>query len=246
MGRWDELKKIRDIDSLQLFWRDNKDFLKKLALPAAVAIAVIFFWFWGNQGETPVIEKTVGEEGLAQDINSDNQAVQNEEEEEGGLIQSEQSENLWIYVDIGGEVVNPGVYQVKQGTRLFQVIEEAGGLTEEADTDGINQAEMVADGQKIIVGSSDHNSPYYGQGQSEKSGAANQGAVQQGEEGAIVNINLANAEELQQIPGIGPVTASKIIEYRETNGSFQKKEDIKNVSGIGDKTYESLKDYICV
>ena len=240
MGKLDELKKIRDMHTLKLFLKENKDFLKKITFPVVVAIAVIFFWLWGNQNEGTIIEKLPDEE----QIQEETEGVQKSAEEEitDGAAEVK---DINIYIDIGGEVAEPGVYQVKQGTRLFQVIEKAGGLTETADTDGINQAETVTDGQKIIIGSIDPKSPYYGQGLSQESGDSGN-AVQEGENGVCININLGNSEELQQIPGVGPVTASKIIEYRETNGPFLTKEDIKNVSGIGDKTYESMKDYICV
>ena len=145
--------------------------------------------------------------------------------------------------------MDPGVYMVEEDTRLFQVVELAGGLKETADTDSINQAERVSDGQKIIIGSRDETSPYftgrartfaYSGSETETSTSA----VRETEYGTLVNINLANLEELQMLPGVGPSTARKILVYREEHGSFLSAEDLKNISGIGDKTYENLKDYI--
>ena len=113
---------------------------------------------------------------------------------------------------------------------MFQLIEEAGGLTEDADIEDLNRAEEVIDGQKIVIYSKD-------------SDAENK--LSESSSGKI-NINRADSDKLQEIPGVGPATAQKIIEYREENGKFKSIEDIKNVSGIGSKTFESLKEYITV
>ena len=138
-------------------------------------------------------------------------------------------------MDIGGQVKNPGVYTVKEGTRVFEVIEKAGGLTEDAFIEQINQAEAVTDGQKIVIPSSED---------------AQQSLMPQTASGkdssGLVNINSADSETLQEIPGVGPATAEKIIAYRTENGRFSSIEDLKNVSGIGDKTFEKMKDKITV
>ena len=145
-----------------------------------------------------------------------------------------------IYVDIDGAVNDPGVYKVSEGTRLFQVIELAGGLTEDAATGSLNRAEEVYDGQKITVFSSTSERAFesddYSGGLSGTSGITN----------GRVNINTADSITLQTIPGIGPSKASRIIDYRNTSGKFKKIEDIKNVTGIGDATFENIKDYITV
>ena len=141
-----------------------------------------------------------------------------------------------IFVDIGGAVKNPGVYQVSEDTRLFQVIEMAGGLSEEADADHVNRASFVEDGQKIII-------PVKG---SENNGGLTSAdtAVSSADTG-LVNINTASADELKSLSGIGDVTAEKIIEYRSSN-VFKSKEDIMSVDGIGSKTFEKIKDDITV
>ena len=111
----------------------------------------------------------------------------------------------------------------------------AGGLTSEADIDGFNRAEEVFDGQKLTI--PEKISEEAGGGAIASAGVTSSG---------LININRATAEELDEIPGVGPSTAEAIIRYREENGSFRKKEDIKNVSGIGDKTYEKMADQITV
>lgn len=141
-----------------------------------------------------------------------------------------------VFVDISGCVKKPGVYEVSAASRIFEVIELAGGVTPDADTSYINQAEPVSDGLKINV--PDRN-------QTENGMTGETSSALQDESGKI-NINTADMTRLQDIPGVGPVTAEKIISYRENNGYFRSIDEIKNVSGIGDKTYEKIKDMICV
>lgn len=141
-----------------------------------------------------------------------------------------------VFVDVSGCVKKPGVYEVSAASRIFQVIELAGGVTPDADTSYINQAEPVSDGLKINV--PDKNN-------TDISAGTTSSASHENSTGKI-NINTADATKLQEIPGIGPVTAEKIISYRESNGYFSSVDQIKNVSGIGDKTYEKIKDIINV
>lgn len=139
-----------------------------------------------------------------------------------------------MYVDISGAVKSPGVYQVTDGTRLYEVVDMAGGLTEEADTDSVNQAAFVEDGQKILI-------PFRNRGEAGAGAdaSASSGITAEG----LVNINTASKEELKTLHGIGDVTAEKIIEYRSQT-RFRKKEDIMSVKGIGSGTYDKIKDRI--
>lgn len=222
--------------------KEHEEILKRIALPVIVAVALIFFWIFGG-GDGDVVLETDENGDLPQTSESQ------DFESQDSSVMGEAPEPV-IYVDIGGEVCYPGVYEVAQGTRLFQVIEMAGGLKESAATDAINQAEQVSDGQKILIGSTDESSPYYigtdtGNQNSGNSGNSETGgSVNMTEDGVKVNINKATSEELQLIPGIGPSTAQKIIDYRQENGNFGKIEDLKNISGIGEKTFENMRDYI--
>lgn len=146
------------------------------------------------------------------------------------------AETQVIFVDIGGAVKSPGVYQVSKDTRLFEVIEMAGGLSDEADADHVNRASFVEDGQKIII-------PVKG-----SEGTADMTTASVGADGAdngLININTASADELKTLSGVGDVTAEKIIEYRSSK-AFKSIEDIMSVDGIGSKTYEKIKDRITV
>lgn len=140
-----------------------------------------------------------------------------------------------IFVDIGGAVEEPGVYEVAKDTRLFEVIEMAGGLSDDADPDHVNRASFVEDGQKIII-------PVKGSEYTDDRTAA---SFSPEADSGLININTASADELKTLSGIGDVTAEKIIEYRSST-AFKSKEDIMSVDGIGSKTYEKIKDDITV
>ena len=141
-----------------------------------------------------------------------------------------------VFVDVSGCVKKPGVYELPFGSRIFEAIEEAGGFTKNADTALINQAESITDGMKINVPDKKDKS---------KNASGNTSQEQAGS-GGMININTADSTELQQITGVGPVTAEKIIRYREENGSFGTVDDLTNVSGIGEKTLEKMKPQITV
>lgn len=149
-----------------------------------------------------------------------------------------------IFVDIGGAVKSPMLAELPDGSRVDDAIQAAGGLKQEADMSNINRAEFLLDGQKIYIPSlavdADGN-VIEGAAASGTSDAAS-GVSASGK----VNINTADSTQLQTLNGVGPATAQKIIDYRQSNGSFASVEDIKNVSGIGEKTFEKLKDYITI
>ena len=156
-----------------------------------------------------------------------------------------------ICVDIGGAVVKPGVYTVGPDTRLYEVIEMAGGLLSNADTDSINRAEYVEDGEKIMIPSRTGLQQFSPEGESaepssaDNAEAADETAASSSSASNLVNINTASKDELKKLSGIGDVKADKIIAYR-MNHRFRSKEDIKKVEGIGDATYNSIKDLITV
>ena len=148
-----------------------------------------------------------------------------------------------VYVDIGGAVKTPMLAKLPSGSRVEDAIQEAGGLDSDADISQINRAEMLTDGQKIYI-------PKKGEvaggaafdGSSGTSGSGGSSASATGK----VNINTADLTQLQTLNGVGPVTAQKIIDYRTQSGRFTSIDDIKNVSGIGDKTFENMRDQITV
>ncbi|SES66349.1 helix-hairpin-helix domain-containing protein [Anaerobranca gottschalkii] len=138
----------------------------------------------------------------------------------------------YIYVHVSGHVLNPGVYQLLSGSRVYQAIGLAGGPTEEGDIQKLNLAQIVQDGQKIIV-------------PGEKDEGTDSNFNLSSDLGKI-NINTAPSELLQTLPGIGPAKTQAIIDYRQKNGAFTKIEDIQKVSGIGPATFNQIKDKITV
>ncbi|MFA6939701.1 MAG: ComEA family DNA-binding protein [Clostridiaceae bacterium] len=150
-----------------------------------------------------------------------------EEDSSQVLIESSQQEKKEIKAYIVGEVKKPGVYSLTEGDRVENIINKAGGFTDTADMSSINLAQLVSDQMKIIVN---------------KKGAAASISSSQNSDGKI-SINQADKEQLKKVPGIGDVTAQKIIDYREKNGGFKSIDELKKIDRIGDKTYNKIKDY---
>lgn len=139
-----------------------------------------------------------------------------------------------IFVDIKGAVKNPGVYQMKVGDRVKDALDAAGGLTAEADSQKVNLAKRLEDQMVIVV-------PKVGEEAEEiPAGETRKEATKEGK----VNINTATVEELKTLKGVGEKKAEAIIEYRKKNGSFQTKEDLMKVRGIGKKLFESFQERI--
>lgn len=160
-------------------------------------------------------------------------------------------EKVKIVVDISGQVVLPGVITLDEGSRLIDAINLAGGATKDANLSKVNLAYILSDAQKIYIPSvNDKEDTEY---ISEESGngvvtseSTKESSSKNKSENLMININTANEEELQKLPGIGSSIASKIITYRKENGKFNTIEDIKNVSGIGESKFNNIKNNIYV
>ena len=213
--------------------KDKRSLIKFLSIVAILMLALVFKMHESGQNEISV---EAASDNTETEQAADNQDV-NESEGEG------EGE---VCVDIGGAVENPGVYKVKNGTRLYEVIEMAGGLRSDADTDSVNQAAVVEDGVKIIIpkyliSENREEAPENTNGKSSSSEVK----IPVNSDSNFVNINTADKEQLKTLSGIGDVIADRIIEYRST-ARFNKKEDIMSVKGIGSAIYEKIKDRIIV
>lgn len=186
-----------------------------------------------------------------------------QDEDTLGTNQEQVNENTEkIYVYVTGQVNIPGVVILNKGSRIADAINAAGGTTSKANTTKINLVYVLEDGMKVNVPSNDDlkkdsNFEYITKDSGEGAGDANNLNTDSNSSGtssntkrerisSIVNINTATQTELETLPGIGPSTALKIINYRKENGKFSSIEDLKNVNGIGDNKFEALKKYITV
>lgn len=164
-------------------------------------------------------------------------------------ILEKDDKNKEIIVHITGAVKKNGIVKLKDGARIYDAIEMAGGSTDDADLSKINLAYVLEDGQKVYI-------PKIGEINQENAEEEyitfeygnNKNIIQDYNKGGNekVNINTANQTELETLPGIGTATAEKIIDYRNKNGKFSRIEDIQNVKGIGNAKYENIKESICV
>lgn len=152
-----------------------------------------------------------------------------------------------LRVHVGGAVAAPGVYDLAEGARVLDAVEAAGGFAEGAARDALNLARAVSDGEQVVVPSEADIAAQEAVSAGAGGAAAGAGAsAAAGGAGGKVNINTASAAQLDTLPGVGASTAEKIVADREANGPFKTVEDLKRVSGIGDKKFAALADAICV
>ena len=176
----------------------------------------------------------------------------------------EEEEEVYYQVDIKGEVINPGIYTVKEGSRVIDVIRLAGDLTEVADTSVLNLSKKVKDEMVIIVYSYDEVVNFTATKEKEEieqeaclsqNGIQNDACIKDSTDDTSsssvvisgkVSLNTATLDELMTLPGIGESKAQAIIEYREEVGAFQNIEELKEVSGIGDAIFDQIKENITI
>ncbi len=173
-----------------------------------------------------------GEDGILLSQDTESIQVQNEaaseENEEAALS------NQMMYVYICGEVMEPGVYPLPEHSRIYELVELAGGLTEDAAPESVNLAQELTDGQMINIPSTEDEQDL------------SEAGTEAGTDDGKVNINTASKEQLMTLNGIGETKADSILSYREQNGPFDSLEDLMQVDGIGQGTYSKLKDMITI
>ena len=214
--------------------------MKDLSVKTKIIIAIIGI----------VIVTTIGVYYIkfTNENNNEIDIYQNEEEITENIAQEDIAREENITVHIIGEVKYPGVVVLKEGARVVDAIEAAGGETDDADLNSLNLAYMLNDGEKIYVPNKqetkDENKNYIEEGGGTNISQA--GTDQNNSKNEKININTAGEDELMKITGIGESTAKKIIEYRNQNGRFKTIEDIKKIPGIGDSKYNNMKEEIRV
>lgn len=226
---------------------NNLTFKQKIIFGVIIAFMVIFILIYfimnaGNIMNSNNSNTLDLEDGLL-DLNDIEETIEGSEESENVEENKKDEEKEEIVVHITGEINKPGIVTLKENSRIADAINAAGGTTKEADLNQINLAYILEDGQKIYIPNKNEkieDNEYIIDGNGNNEGSTNK------KEGDKVNINEAMQTELEELPGIGPSLASRIIEYREVNGKFEKIEDLQNVKGIGDAKFGEIKDKVSI
>lgn len=161
-----------------------------------------------------IFSLVLSEQGSASDSNSDSA--------DSKVTETQVVSQKTLFVHVIGEVSNPGIYELEYGTRVADALAAAGGLTPDALESSVNLARMLNDGEQVWVRS----------------------VHQLAAEDPIISLNRASARQLETLPGVGPTLAGRIIEWRDKNGGFSAIEQLLEVSGIGAKLFENLKDTV--
>lgn len=203
-------------EDVVLFFRQN---VKSIILAFVCSLIVIIGGlFYFNQSKT--------EDYSGVSFSNTSNETNNKDEK------AEDKHDEKIFVDVKGAVKHPGVFETTKDKRVKDLIEEAGGLLDDADTSTLNLSQKVKDQMVIYV-------LKHGEKPKQISDSGTSSSS-----GDVININTANLEQLMKISGVGKTKAEAIISYREKNGDFKKKEDITKVRGIGKATFEKIKDKI--
>ena len=203
-------------EDVVLFFRQNvKSIILAFVCSLVLIIGALFYF---NQNKTEDYSG-VSFSNISNEINNKDERAENRHDEK-------------IFVDVKGAVKHPGVFETTKDKRVKDLIEEAGGLLDDADTSTLNLSQKVKDQMVIYVLKHGEKPKQISDGGSSSSNTD------------VININTANKEQLMKISGVGKTKAEAIISYREKNGDFKKKEDITKVRGIGKATFEKIKDKI--
>ena len=186
-----------------------------------------------------ILVKEFKENGEAAAVfENDSQRVSAKEEQGGEEVILEEEAPLFV-LDVQGAVLTPGIVFLPEGSRVYEALEKAGGVLENADTKYINQAEYIADGMIIYVPwkEGEQEGLLYGEAEGKQGGASSS-------QGDKININSASREELMSLPGIGESLAGAIIRYRQENGFFQNIQQLMEVGGIAEKKFEQIRELV--
>ena len=203
-------------EDVVLFFRQNvKSIILAFVCSLVLIIGALFYF---NQNKTEDYSG-VSFSNISNETNNKDEKAEDKHDEK-------------IFVDVKGAVKHPGVFETTKDKRVKDLIEEAGGLLDDADTSTLNLSQRVKDQMVIYVLKHGEKPKQISDGGSSSSNTD------------VININTANKEQLMKISGVGKTKAEAIISYREKNGDFKKKEDITKVRGIGKATFDKIKDKI--
>ncbi|HEM3641974.1 TPA: helix-hairpin-helix domain-containing protein [Streptococcus suis] len=218
------------MDTIKTYIEMLKEYKWQIALPVVAGLLLTTFLIFSQPAKSdqtglpdfPQTEQTSNSSELVEETSTE--------------VSKEPSQ---LVVDVKGAVAKPGLYTLEADARVNDAVDAAGGLTSQADPKSINLAQKLSDEAVVYVASKDENISLVA------STTASSAMSQEGNESKI-NLNTATEADLQTISGIGAKRAADIIAYREANGGFKSVDDLNNVSGIGDKTMESIRPYVTV
>ncbi|MGQ7376064.1 helix-hairpin-helix domain-containing protein [Streptococcus suis] len=219
------------MDTIKTYIEMLKEYKWQIALPAAAGLLLTTFLIFSQPAKSD-------QTGLTDFPQTEQTLSSQEQLEEVSTEASEEPSQL--VVDVKGAVAKPGLYTLEAGARVNDAVEAAGGLTSQANPKSINLAQKLSDEAVVYVASKDENISVVA------STTASSAMSQEEKNTSLVNLNTATEADLQTISGIGAKRATDIIAYREANGGFKSVDDLNNVSGIGDKTMESIRPYVTV
>ncbi len=201
-----------------------KKYGKMVAAAVFLTVAGLCYGFAESRDNTVILTEEAKESVKETELQ--------EQETAANILETAEKEAAECYVHICGEVNEPGVYTMPEGSRIFEVVEAAGGLTENAAEESLNLASVISDGMQIVIIS--------------KEEAISRLEAEAAISAGIVNINQASKEQLMTLTGIGESRAEDILRYRKEHGSFQTIEEIMKVPGIKDAAFQKIKDSIGV
>ncbi|HEM3661009.1 TPA: helix-hairpin-helix domain-containing protein [Streptococcus suis] len=218
------------METIKTYIEMLKEYKWQIALPAAAGLLLTTFLIFSQPAKSD-------QTGLTDFPQLEQTSSSSESVEETSTEASKESSQL--VVDVKGAVAKPGLYTLEEGSRVNDAVKAAGGLTSQADPKSINLAQKLSDEAVVYVANKDENISIVA------STTASSAISPEGNE-SKVSLNTATEADLQTISGIGAKRAADIIAYREANGGFKSVDDLNNVSGIGDKTMESIRPYVTV
>lgn len=219
------------MDMMKTYIEMLKEYKWQIALPAVAGLLMATFLIFSQPAKSdqtgltdfPQLEQTSSSSELVEETST------------------EASKELsQLVVDVKGAVAKPGLYTLEEGSRVNDAVDAAGGLTSQADPKSVNLAQKLSDEAVVYVASKEENISVV------TSTTASSAMSPEEKSTSLVNLNTATEADLQTISGIGAKRAADIIAYREANGGFKSVDDLNNVSGIGDKTMESIQPYVTV
>lgn len=210
---------------------------RKTAQIITAAFIILILFFLSGCGSSDTEEKGIEEIALTDGTLDEETQEQEEASEKSGAEKAEAAKTT-VFVYVCGAVKSPGVYELQTDARVFEAISAAGGVTEEAAPDAVNQARTVADGEQIYV-------PTAEEAQQQGTGVG-ENTVTRDADNVKVNINTAGKEELMTLTGIGEAKAADILKYREEHGSFGSIEELMQINGIKEGVFNKIKDNITI